>query len=147
MQRRIRPSVACCGVAVLGLVVIAGCGDSSGPTFLDFPDSPDEPRISQLDLRPLNPERANRTVRYVASVHFSDAQDDVTDGTCQVDTSVGASTVPVEITVEQKVFVGGTATCRFSVLARAPGDVSGQLRLVDVEGHPSNALAFVLGIR
>jgi hypothetical protein len=115
-------------------------GSGVGPD-IDFPD---EPQISELEIRPLDPERANTTVRYVARVTVVDFQDDVAGGTCEVGTSVGASTVQVEVT--GRADFGDKAECRFSVFVSAPGEVTGELRVVDAKGHRSNSLAFVLRI-
>jgi hypothetical protein len=145
MRSTVRSALACYGIAVLGLAVIASCGGDgpANPEDIDF--FSDDPEISDLQIRPLDPERANTTVRYVASVHVFDWQDDVADGVCQVNTSVGSSMVPVEIGGEEGW--GNRAECRFSIFAPAPGEVTGELRLFDAKAHRSNALAFVLTLR
>jgi hypothetical protein len=109
--------------------------------------NPEAPIIADPQVRPLDPEKANRNVRYVIVFAFHDGQGDVGNGEAEVvlnDRSLGR--VPIRPRGISPDATDGFVGVGIVVRASAPIEVNGIVRIFDRSGNQSNDLAFLLGI-
>ncbi len=128
----LRGRVALFGAFGLACAVLTGCG--SGGWHFTVPS----PTISNLRVRPLDPERVGRPVRYEFVVHLLFLQE--REGTCEAVTSLGTVSTALQDTATADV------RCVFSFTVRAPTEIAGTVAVVGSRGERSNALPFTLRI-
>ena len=87
-------------------------------------------------MRPLDPERVGRPVRYefVISLMFLQPR----EGTCEAVTSVGT------VSAELRDTATFDAVCVFSFTVPTPREITGTVAVVGSEGGRSNTLPFTL---
>jgi hypothetical protein len=138
-----------CGIRTyLGLVaamlVVAGCGGGGNggggggtPTTSAL-----APIVTNFQIHPMTPERANTQVRYHITATVSDPDNDLLGG--QVELGDGAKTLT--LTIDGTVLRGTTVSIVLVTNPLPPGAYSGTFAVVDAAGHRSNEVGFVVNI-
>jgi hypothetical protein len=133
-------------VGLLGMSLGCGGGGSSSSG-----SSADAPVISNLFIRPFDPERVNRDIRYGIQVTVFDRQPDIFNGICEVALQ-GFPGSPLSIPIDRVgpgIDINATTNpvvCLFVVRSSVPVQVNGSITIIDRAGHRSNSLGFVIGI-
>ena len=144
------PRTARCSVLLVMVLFIAGCGgggggggSTTGPAV-----NPNAPVLSDFQVVALDPERANTRVRYAFGANFVDVPGDVFNGTCELSTSVGPVSQPINVLLPgaSPNATQGSVVCIFFFLVPSPTQVTGTFTVVDRAGNRSNSFSFVLGI-
>lgn len=122
-------------------LTLAACGGGGGGGGPAGPD-PNAPVITNLQIRPLTPERANTRVRYLLTVTVQDADNDLVGG--RVEVRAEPSGQVVSTTIDP----GQTNPLLFELATNPvpPGRYDSTLTVIDAAGHRSNSVPFSVTI-
>jgi hypothetical protein len=129
------------GIALVATAfAIGGCGgggggSSTGPSACD-------PCVTNFQITPLTPEKANTQVRYRMTANVNDPDGDLLGGKVEVSDAAKTLTTPIDASSLQ----GNTIAVVLVTNPVPPGSYSGTFDVIDAAGHRSNVIPFTLNI-
>ena len=128
---------------VLALLVTASCGGGGGSSSgTPTTTSASAPVVSNFQIRPLTPEKANTEVRYQITATVIDPNNDLMGGRVELSDGTRTLTLAIDATVLQGNTIGVIL-----ITNRVPaGRYTGSFAVVDAAGNRSDEITFAVNI-